>query len=194
MHAPDERPPVVDRSTPVVGEPVEFDDSPKGWTVQRVLGALVALVLFGFWVWAFSPWAPNDKADGVKDRTFLETAKRSCGTMQDALDALPRALSASSAAARADVVEQSGPILTAMVAELRSAGASLQGRDAELVTQWLDDWEAYTADRLAYANKLRVDEAAEFTVTRRGTGQITVTMDGFSRVNDLANCLVPQDV
>ncbi len=194
MHAPDELPPVVDRTKPVVGEPVEFDDGPKGWTVQRVLGVLVALALLGFWVWAFSPWAPNDKADAVTDRAFLETAKRSCGTMQDALDALPPAASSTDAAARADVVARSGPILAAMVAELRTAGATLQGRDALLVTQWLDDWDAYTADRLAYAEKLRTDEGAEFIVTRRLTGQITVTMDGFSKVNDLKNCLVPLDV
>jgi hypothetical protein len=171
-----------------------FDDEKIGWTVQRVLGVAVVVVLFAFWVWAFSPWAPNDKADGISDKAFLKHANASCATMQNALDELPRALETTTAAARADVIARSKAPIEAMIADIRGAAASLQGRDADLVDQWLTDWQTYSNDRQAYAVVLRTDERALFTVTQRGTGQITKTMDGFTRVNDLSNCLVPTDV
>jgi hypothetical protein len=152
------------------------------------------VALFAFWIWAFSPWAPNDKADGITDKAFLEKADASCATMQGALNALPRALETTTATARADVIAKSKAPLESMIAEIRSAASSLQGRDADLVDQWLADWQTYSNDRQAYAVVLRSDERALFLVTQRGTGQITKTMDGFSRVNDLPNCLVPTDV
>jgi hypothetical protein len=37
-------------------------------------------------------------------------------------------------------------------------------------------------------------EAAVFTVQGRAGGQITETMDGFSRTNEMIDCLVPLDV
>jgi hypothetical protein len=171
-----------------------FDDERIGWTVQRMLALLVVIPLFAFWIWAFSPWAPSHKADGISDKTFLTHAKASCGTMQAALNNLPRAMDTTTATARADVIAESAAPLDAMIADLRNAATSLQGRDAQLVGEWLDDWQTYAGDRQAYAVKLRTDARALFTVTQRGDGQITKTMDGFSRVNDLANCLVPTDV
>lgn len=171
-----------------------FDDEKIGWTIQRVLGVVVVVALFAFWIWAFSPWAPNDKADGITDKAFLDHANASCGAMQDELNALPRALETTTATARADVIARSKAPLEAMITDIRGAASSLQGRDADLVGQWLEDWQTYSNDRQAYAVALRTDERALFTVTQRGTGQITKTMDGFSRVNDLANCLVPTDV
>ncbi len=171
-----------------------FEDERIGWTTQRVLGAAVAVAIAAFWVWGFSPWAPSSKADGIRDKMFLADAKRSCTTMQNSLEALPPARTAASATSRSDVVAQSAPIFAAMIGDLRVSAASLQGRDAVLASQWIDDWQAYARDRQAYAVALRTDDRALFTVTRRESGQITVTMDGFSRVNDLASCLVPQDV
>lgn len=179
---------------PDLAAPDPDDDTPIGWTLPRALGVAVAVALLGFWVWAFSPWAPNDKADGVRDATFLTTARTSCKTMQDGLAALPPARDAKTAAERADVVAATGPVIASMITELRAASSTLDARDRELVDRWLTDWEAYNADRQTYAANLRTDERSEFFVTRRGTGQITVTMDNFSRVNDLGACLVPMDV
>ena len=145
-------------------------------------------------MWGFSPWAPSNKADGIQDKTFLSEAKRACATMQSSLKALPPARDSTSATARADVVARSAPIFEAMVADLEASASTLKDRDVKLVAQWITDWKSYSSDRQAYAVALRTDERALFTVTRRESGQITVTMDGFSRVNDLASCLVPQDV
>ncbi len=171
-----------------------FDDERVGWTAQRLLALLVVIPLFGFWIWAFSPWAPSNQADGISDKTLLTHAKASCGTMQSALSRLPRAMNTTTATARADVIAESAAPLDTMIADLRNAATTLQGRDAQLVGEWLDDWTTYASDRQAYAVTLRTDERALFVVTQRGDGQITKTMDGFSRVNDLANCLVPTDV
>lgn len=171
-----------------------FDDERIGWTKQRVIALLVVIALAAFWIWGFSPWAPYNKADGIHDKTFLTHAKADCKTMRDQLAALPTARSSRTANERADVIAQSGPILTTMVAELRRDAAGLTARDATLTTQWIDDWEEYSRNRQAYAAALRLDTHAQFTVTERNRGQITETMDGFSRVNDLASCLVPLDV
>ncbi len=194
MDAPAATPDGATEPSDATGAPDPVDDEPIGWTLPRVLGVGVAVVIIGFWVWAFSPWAPKDKADGVRDATFLGTARTSCRTMQAALAALPPARDAKSATERAEVVAATGPVIGSMISELRAASASLDEHDRALVDQWLSDWEAYNADRQTYATKLRTDERAEFFVTRRGTGQITVTMDNFSRVNDLGDCLVPMDV
>ncbi|CAB4727022.1 MAG: hypothetical protein F2754_05645 [Actinobacteria bacterium] len=171
-----------------------FDDEQIGWTGQRILGVAVVVLLFAFWIWAFSPWAPNNKADGISDKAYLKHANASCATMQATLNKLPRAMDTTTASARADVIAESEAPLATMIADLRAAATSLQGRDAELVGQWLDDWQTYSNDRQAYGVALRSDQRALFMVTQRGTGQITKTMDGFTRVNDLSNCLVPTDV
>ena len=159
------------------------------------MALFVVLCLTAFWVWAFSPWAPSDKADGISDKAFLRTANAACKTMQDTLDTLPPAVASTSAAARADVVEKSAAPMAAMIAELRAASAGLTGKDAELVALWIGDWETYSADRQTYAKALRNDERAVFIVSQRNNeGQITRTMDGFARVNELEHCIVPIDV
>ena len=57
-----------------------FDDEQIGWTGQRILGVAVVVLLFAFWIWAFSPWAPNNKADGISDKAYLKYANASCAT------------------------------------------------------------------------------------------------------------------
>lgn len=171
------------------------EDEPRiGWTWQRVAALFIVIPLAAFWIWAFSPWAPSDKADGIKDTVFLEQAKSTCGVMQNQLAALPRALESTSADDRAEVIASSGPIIDTMIADLRAAAAGLEGRDRELIDLWLADWDTYNQDRQKYAAALRTDPESDFIVSQRLDGQITRTMDGFSRVNDLENCLVPLDV
>jgi hypothetical protein len=171
------------------------DDAPVGFTWQRRIALVVVLAIAGFWVWAFSPWAPDEKADGIVDQSFLREANAACKTMQDALDSLPPATESTSAAARSDVVERSAAPIATMIAELRAASVGLTGKDAELAALWINDWETYSVDRQAYAKALRNDERAVFIVSQRNNeGQITRTMDGFARVNDLKYCIVPIDV
>lgn len=172
-----------------------FADTPTGLTWQRAIALVVVAALAAFWIWAFSPWAPDEKADGISDKAFLKAANAACKTMQDTLDTLPPAISSTSAEARADVVEKSAEPMARMIAELRALAEPLTGKDAELVGMWIADWEQYSADRQTYAKALRTDERAVFIVSQRNNdGQITRTMDGFARVNDLKHCIVPIDV
>ena len=175
--------------------PAPIDDAPTGFTWQRGVAMVVVLVLAVFWVWAFSPWAPREKADGISDKGFLEAANAACRTMQDELEKLPPATASTSAVARAEVVEKSAAPMAAMIEQLRTLAEPLRGKDAELVSLWIGDWVQYSADRQAYAKALRNDEKALFIVSQRNNeGQITRTMDGFARVNDLKYCIVPIDV
>ena len=57
------------------------DDAPTGFTWQRGVALFVVLCLTAFWVWAFSPGAPSDKADGKSDKSATWDGKEpfKCG-------------------------------------------------------------------------------------------------------------------
>jgi hypothetical protein len=181
---------VTDTTEPDLDEP-----RAHGVTVGRVLAALVVLAIAAFWIYAFSPWAPDDKADALADRALVDVVNARCRVGFDQLDALPRANQAATPAERAAILDDANAVVARTVDGLRADAAGATGRDRELLDLWLADWDAYLASRERYADELRGgDESAEFTVPARDGGQITQTMDGFSRTNDLAECLVPLDV
>jgi hypothetical protein len=183
----------VDPST----RPVDEDDEPGGfrWSVGSVLALVVVAAIIGFWAWAFSPWAPDTKADDLADDTFVPAANTICRTATERIDALPRAMDSPTPAERSAVVVQANGYVADMVAGLRAETAGASGRDRELLDQWFADWDVYLERRDAYAAELAVNEdGAVFTVPARNGGQITETMDGFARTNDLFDCLVPLDV
>jgi hypothetical protein len=173
------------------------DDGPGGfrWSIGSVAALLVVATIIGFWVWAFSPWAPDEKADSLADATVVAAANEHCRAANDKIDALPRAMDSPTPATRAGVVAQANLYLAEMVGELRTDAVGATGRDRELLDRWFADWDTYIARRHVYAEELRVSEdGAIFTVPARNGGQITETMDGFARTNDLFECLVPLDV
>ena len=174
----------------------EVDEAParRRITVGGVLAIAVVLVIAGFWIYAFSPLAPDDKADALKDKSFVDAASARCVASFAELDALPRAKEADTPQERGAVVAQSNVILSDMVDGLRADGANATGRDRQLLDMWFTDWDAYLQSRADYANALLGGEAAIFTVPARSGGQITETMDGFSRTNEITDCLVPLDV
>ena len=155
----------------------------------------VVVVMIGFWVWAFSPWAPDQKADGLADDSFVPAANAHCKAANERINALPRAMESATPAERSAVVVQANGYVATMIADLRGDTAAATGRDRALLDQWFSDWDVYLQRREAYAAELAVNEdGAVFTVPAREHGQITETMDGFSRTNDLFECLVPLDV
>ncbi len=79
-----------------------------------------------------------------------------------------------------------------MVADLRAI-APTTGQDARLTRLWLEDWDTYLTDRVEFAEALTAGEDAELLITARGTGQITVTLDHFTMVNDMLACSTPLD-
>ncbi|HEX7096517.1 MAG TPA: hypothetical protein VF183_11585 [Acidimicrobiales bacterium] len=180
-----------------MGSPFAADvDGPpaRRITAGRVFAAVTLLALAAFWIYAFTI-APDDKVDGLDDRSFVEDANEICEARFAQLDALPRAQTASTPEERAAVLDQANAIIATLIDELRAAGADAVGRDRELLDLWFGDWDAYLAARERYAQQLRTDpENAVFTVPDRSGGQITLTMDGFARSNRITECYVPLDV
>jgi hypothetical protein len=168
--------------------------APRRPTARRALAGLVVLALIVFWAWAFSPWAPHRKADALSDRGMVPAANAHCRAAKAELATFPPAQDAKTAAERADIVEQSNRTVARLVEQLHADGAAAAGRDRELIDQWLADWDTYLASRQRYVQDLRADAGARFTVPARDGGQITETMDGFSRTNRIMDCLVPLDV
>ena len=114
----------------------------------------------------------------------------------DRLGALPAALTATDAAARADVIDASEVLLADMLAELSALEPPAGAEDRARVDEWLDDWSRYLADRGEYADRLREDPDARFTVTQseRDERQITEAVDRFAAVNGMPSCETPADI
>ena len=173
----------------------DLDDAPRrGWSVGRVASLLVVVGLVVFWVWAFSPWAPHEKANALRDTALVGRIDATCADAKRELAQIPYSFEAKTAADRADQVDRGSDILTTMVTRIRGEQVT-DARDQTLLTAWLADWDTYVADRRDYTGRLRVDERAQFTVTVRYHSQITIGMDNFATVmNKLGNCKVPTDV
>jgi hypothetical protein len=174
----------------------EVDETPtrRRITLGGVLAIGVVVAMIGFWVYAFSPLAPDTKADALQDTSYVDAASARCRAAFADLDALPRAKDSDTPEERGAVVAESNVIISGLIEGLREDAAGATGRDRELLNMWFADWDAYLGSRVEYADALLGGEAAVFTVQGRAGGQITETMDGFSRTNEMTDCLVPLDV
>ena len=174
----------------------EADEAPtrRRITFGGVLAIGVVVAMIGFWVWAFSPLAPDDKADALQDDSYVDAASARCRASFAELNALPPAKDSDTPEERGAVVAESNIIVGQLIQGLREDAAGATGRDRALLDRWLVDWDAYLGSRVAYADALLEGERAIFTVPARSGGQITETMDGFARTNEIIDCLVPLDV
>jgi hypothetical protein len=176
-------------------EPTNDAPAPRRrFPIARVAAIAVCVAMAGFWVWGFSPLAPDRKVDALSDKTYVTRANDVCRASNAELNALPRAMAAKTAAERADGLDKANAVVAGMVGRLRAEAAGAHGRDTKLLGDWLSDWDAYVQSRQDFASALRTDPNAEFFVPGRPGGQITETMDGFSRTNRIMDCLVPLDV
>lgn len=176
-------------------EPTNDAPAPRRrFSLGKVAATALIVAMAAFWVWGFSPLAPSTKADALADKTYVTRANDICRASNATLTALPRAMAAKTPVERANGLDKANAVVSEMVDQLRAAAAGAQGRDRVLLDHWLTDWDAYVSSRRTYANALRTDASAEFMVPGRPGGQITETMDGFSRINRLMDCLVPLDV
>ena len=164
---------------------------------------------FVFWAWAFSPWARSENPARLDDRDFTVWSDQRCAEAQAAIATLPTARQAASRADRADQVDQGTDEVELLVEDLRlRAEATLSGStegdgppDADLVRDWLADWDVYISDRRNHSAKLRTadddtpDRELRFLLVDMTEGSTyTERMDGFSRLNNMDNCQVPGDV
>lgn len=190
-------PDLVDAPVPASSEPPSASDNydgPRGFTTARIAGLLVVVALAVFWIYAFTPLSPKAKADGLVDKAMVARIDATCATAKTQIARVPFAFQSNTAADRADQVDEVTRLLGSMIGEIRTEQIA-NANDARLLGLWLADWDAYLADRRAYANGLRVDERTPFTVTQRYGAQITTGMDNFVTVmNKLGNCKTPSDV
>ena len=174
----------------------------RRWTVGRMAATLVLVSSFGFWIWAFSPWAPRDNPDRLDDRAFVDAAEQRCVAADDLIAAMPSAREAESAIDRADQVEAGTRHVEAMVADLRDLASMVDSvAERDILFKWFIDWDQYIDDRWAHVERLRTadentsDRDLAFVLSAVvGGGIYTQRLDGFARVNDMDACLIPGDV
>lgn len=171
-----------------------LDQPPDARRVTPYRVVAVALVVGMIALWAFvltrkaSP--PPDKLD---DTTFAAQAQQVCDATMARVDQLPQAFQSESAADRADVVDQINVDLATMLDTLRDDAPRAE-RDNRMLTEWLGDWETYLGNRVDYVQRLRDDPDARIYVAEKDGRQITVAIDRFAEVNDMADCRTPKDV
>lgn len=155
--------------------------------------SIVVLALVGMWVYVFSGAAGRDPPDQLDDPAIGVDFEPICAQAREAIDALPPAREATTAAERAPVITSANEVLEAMLTDLGEVALDGTDRDRRLVGLWLADWATFVDDRRSYATALTTDEAAELLVSDRAGRQITVTVDRFAEINDMASCATPLD-
>jgi hypothetical protein len=171
----------------------EADTAPRRRiTPARVAIAIVIAGLVLMWVLAFAgvgkPKRPLD------DVAWTERAQKLCQGVMEDIEALPKAHTSATPAARAVVVDRGSDLLAGMVDELWRT-APKDPHDGPYVRRWIGEWRTYLGDRRDFSAALRTEGAkARFEVTAEGGAQITVNMDGFATANHMSSCSAPDDV
>lgn len=170
------------------------DDGQWGWTPGRIIATLLLVIVVGFWIWAFSPLAPNTHPDELDERAFADGARPFCIAAADELDTLPLATEAIDMGDRADQIDTGTAIYRSLLTELARVAPPAGTSDRVLVDAWLEDYSTYLGDRDRHAALLRdgIDQA--FVTTAKGSRQITIPIDEFAKGNRIADCVTPQDL
>ncbi len=163
-----------------------------------VLAIVIALLaMWGYVVYLAFFVGRGDSPDKIDEPAFIEAAEARCAEALDFVDTLPRAdVQATDPAGRADTIVTATDAFEVMVADLGVlADEQIVDPDsAGLVGLWLDDWEAFVADRFDYAERLRTDPDARLLVTPGLNGrQITLQIDEFAATNEMPSCKSPLD-
>ena len=159
------------------------------WGAAALMAAMAGL-------WAYAFLAPQDVPGRMDDTAFPTAAEPVCAAAAGELAALPRSLDATDPVERAAQVDASTDRLEAMVDELATLVPTTEP-EQQMVTEWLDDWRRYLANRRDYADRLAAgDIDARFYVdqSERDGRQITNALDRFADINKMSSCASPSDV
>jgi len=160
---------------------------------SRILGGIVIVGSFALWIYAFSGAARRDPPNRLDSPEFATAAESICAPVIAAIDQLPRAETARTAAERAGVIEQATSLLDPMVDTL-SGEISGSDRDRGILTEWLDDWDLYLRARRDYATNLRLDPTSRFLLPIKGPRAVSASIENLAIVNDMPSCGNPGDV
>ena len=183
----------------------------SGSTIRRTAVVVFILGSVVFWVWAFSPLAPDDNPDRIPDREFPVAAETACSAALDDLDVIASSvLDLTDPTDRAGIVDDGTDRLERLVATLDElatttygeleAGVTDQTRVEELdewrdvIDRWLRDWDVYLGDRRTHADRLRAEGDVELLLTLVDNVDVAERLTGFARVNDMESCGIPGDL
>ena len=175
---------------PEVDEPLAMS-----WSVGRVLAVMVGVATVLFWAWILTggPKAPNP--DKLDDRAYVSFAQQRCIRLTTEVAGLPNAITAETAAERADVIDEANGLISNMVDDLEDR-APTEGDDGKRLRGWIADWRTYVGDRESYADRLREDPKALMQITENTKLRdgVDKTIEIFADVNDMPECATPGDV
>lgn len=159
----------------------------------RILALLAILVIIA--VWGFALFWPHRTIPGtMTDPTVAEAAQRVCTTTAAELAALPSARTTPLPAERADVLDRSAVLLTAMVDRLATLSPPSGSKDGTMYAEWLADWRVYIGDRAQFATSLRTDPTVRFYESEKDKQQISKPIDFFATANRMYDCVTPGDL
>jgi hypothetical protein len=158
---------------------------------------ITLLASFGIWIYAFSRQASGDlppPPDVLDDAGWAQQAEEVCQRALGRVEQMPGALDAVDEQDRAAQIEDTTEIFVAMIDELEGIPATTD-RDAQMIGEWLADWRRLMANRQDYAERLRSDPGAVFTVSGSGGGErLDKRVTRFATTNAMPSCVTPTDV
>ena len=167
-----------------------------GWTPGRVVAVALLVMIVAFWIWAFSPLAPNRHPDELDDPAFANAAGPLCAVAVAELDTVTPAFQAETMADRAGHIDAGTQIYRLLLDRLAAVAPNDTGAgsDGDVVRRWLADYRVYLDDRDRHAAKLRDGIDEPFTTSIKARRQITLPIDEFAKGNRIADCVTPLDL
>ena len=190
MPPPDGAPPPGD-----LADTAARDDEPG--SINRIaVGAGIAafLLIAMFWAAIFGGVFTRPNPDQLADASWATKAAAICKPAAAAIADLPNATTASSASARADLLDRGTEVLVPMVEQLDALPLPTSTDDQTIVKGWRADWKVYLQDRRNFATALRHDPKAKPLLTETHGGWDTDAIDTMARANDIASCATPGDM
>lgn len=178
---------------PTLDPPTEPTPSPgRRRRVGRVLVAVTVTVIVAMWLYVWLPFPKPRPADVLDDGRFARAAEPICAATIARLNRLPLVTQDSPPDELAAVVDDANRQLRTMVDRLGAIDRP-GGRDGDLLTRFLSDWEVHLEDREAWVARLRSGDTGPFTETvlRNGDGPSGYLAE-FAQINDMASCGAPE--
>ena len=171
------------------------DQPGAGITIGRVLGVMAFLAIAAWWIYVFANGSSVEHPDDFDDAAWTARAETVCAAAQQAILDLPNAATVSSPEERAELIEPATVELERMLRELDALGPPATELGAEIVPQWLADYQLYLQDRRDWAAILRSGEDPPFLVSGTDEGvRVTDLLRTFAEVNQMPSCAPSGDV
>lgn len=174
-------------------ELLDEHEQPVRFGPAKVLLGVAVLATFGIWAYAFSGLADRPVPDRLTGEAFPVAAESRCAVALAELDTLEPAHLASDHVDRSQTIVEANAVLAGMVADLEDLVTG-DGRDRQILGDWLDDWETYLGNRADYADRLATDAGARFYQSDVANEFLDRRITRLADTNRMPSCGVPGDV